>query len=115
MQKRRREARVEPKVKVNAPVVEAVTGGAPLTPVAQAETTYVNALGAYFAFVLAEGIVLASSVSEPFTAAARLVPPFPLPLRPALPVILPARQRQKGRQRLSAATLPRPCASMALL
>jgi hypothetical protein len=54
---------VEPQVKVNAPVVDAVTGKAPATPESQIETAAVLTLFYFFLAILVEGLLLAGSVS----------------------------------------------------
>lgn len=60
---RRQRKRIEPKVKVNAPVVEEVTGKAPAAPESQFETGLVSTLLFLFSVVIIEGLVLAGSVS----------------------------------------------------
>ncbi|GAX83436.1 hypothetical protein CEUSTIGMA_g10861.t1 [Chlamydomonas eustigma] len=53
--------KVEPQVKVNAPVVDAVTGKAPATPESQYETAAVLTLFYFFLAILVEGLLLAGS------------------------------------------------------
>jgi hypothetical protein len=53
--------KVKPQVKVNAPVVDAVTGKAPATPESQIETAAVLTLFYFFLAILVEGLLLAGS------------------------------------------------------
>lgn len=61
IERRRSRRRVEAGVKVESAAVAQATGAAPPTKVGEAETTFVRALGAFFALLLAEGLVLAAS------------------------------------------------------
>lgn len=59
--RKKRSGKIEPKVKVVSPVVDAVTGKAEPSPIGAAETTAVQILGVLFVIVLVEGLLLAAS------------------------------------------------------
>lgn len=58
----RKGKKIEPKVKVNAPVAEAINSNREATPAERAETAAVLGLGWFFLLVLVEGLMLAGSV-----------------------------------------------------
>ena len=62
--KSKKGGRIEPKVKVVSPVVDAVTGKVEATPEGQVETAAVLALFYFFLLILVEGLLLAGSVSS---------------------------------------------------
>jgi hypothetical protein len=71
---RRNRRKVEPQVTVESAAVKQATGQTPATPEAQAESTYVLVMGAFFSLILIEGLLLAASVSawhQPAAAACR--------------------------------------------
>eukprot|EP00197_Chlamydomonas_leiostraca_P008782 CAMPEP_0202865738 /NCGR_PEP_ID=MMETSP1391-20130828/6329_1 /ASSEMBLY_ACC=CAM_ASM_000867 /TAXON_ID=1034604 /ORGANISM="Chlamydomonas leiostraca, Strain SAG 11-49" /LENGTH=162 /DNA_ID=CAMNT_0049545615 /DNA_START=120 /DNA_END=609 /DNA_ORIENTATION=+ len=57
----RRNKKVEPKVKVESAVVDAVTGKGPAPPTAQAETTFITGLMFLFGVILLEGLLIAGT------------------------------------------------------
>lgn len=58
-----RKGKIEAKVKVTSPLVDAVSGRTPATPQTEAETTYITFLFGFFVLIITEGLTLAASVS----------------------------------------------------
>ncbi|MEW5307197.1 MAG: hypothetical protein WDW38_002567 [Sanguina aurantia] len=56
-----RKGKVEAKVKVTSPLVDAVSGRTPATPQTEAETTYITFLFGFFVLIITEGLTLAAS------------------------------------------------------